>query len=288
MPSISYQRFIPAIFTILVVFFGSLFFFLKGENKSLSVKFFIIYSVCTLLLFAIIACETFFNFESPTTIYLVNMGVFSCIGILHTYLVRNYMGLEENESFLPELIFTFYVTMLGAAIYTFLFGWLHDGKNASYSLIFASSIILVFIPFLFYRSFVFLVAIPAPIFKKWYYPVGDDVEIAEEEYADDRIRVLKLEVVHSLSSPENIATSKIKGPIRVELGKVFAYFISYWNDEQPGNQIDFVDEYSQAYGWNFYLKPKWYSGTVYLDPDLTVAENDLKDGDVIIAERVID
>lgn len=287
-PTLTLNKFLPAVFSVLLVLFGSLFFFLKGENKTLSVKFFIIYSVVTALLFALIALEALVDFESPMGWYYGSMTAFGCLGILHTWVIRNNMGLEENESFLPEFIFTIYVTMLGAVVFSFLFGYLNNHAHLRYTHVFCTAIITAFIPFLFYRAFIYLMAIPAPVFKKWYYPVGEEVFIAEEEFADDRIRVLKIEVANSPSNPDKIQKSKFRGGIRVEVGKMVAFWMSYWNETDPGNTIEVEDEYGQAYGWNFYVKPKWYEGQRFLDPDLTIAENDLKDGDIIIAERVLD
>ena len=86
---------------------------------------------------------------------------------------------------------------------------------------------------------------------------------------------------------ENLIKSRSKLPVKIELGKFFPVFLDQYNDRNPGNMIQFLDETKQPFGWNFYIKPKkWWQFPVYLNPEITVRENGVKENDIIVAERV--
>lgn len=288
-PSFNYQNFIPGVFLLLAVTFGSIFFMLNQGGKTVSVRFFIIYSLITAAIFALIAVETFWSYDEPVGYYTANLFVFTGLGVLHAFLVRKYIGIEESESFLPELIFTAYVTLLGALIYTFLFSFMNHGRSAPYTLVFATSIISMIIPFFIYRTFIFFISIPVPEYKKWYYPVGEELNIDEELFEDKNVLILELEIALKASDPvAKEKRNRIKAHHRLEWGKYFAIYVYDYNDIHAGQNIEVTDEFSQPYGWNFYVKPKWYQSPRYLNPDLTVAENNLSENDIVVAERIID
>jgi hypothetical protein len=278
-PTPSIDRFFPAILGVLVAVFASFFFFLKEGNQKISVKFFILYTLGAILVFAISLFEPWLAFDEPMSIYVYNQVAFIIIGIIHTVLLRRLMGIDETESFVAEL---------GAAIVTAGLVYLSHGVNARYALVFASVLLAMLVPFLFYRSFIYLVWIPAPVYKKWYYNVDDEVEINEEMFADKNITVLKYSIQRTVANPKDILDLRLKSSLRIELGKMIKLGIDENNDKNVGKEIEYSDEFSQPYGWNFYIQPKWYQGARYLDPDLTIAENGLKEGEVIVIERILD
>jgi hypothetical protein len=282
------DRFVPAIFGVLVTVFGAIFFLVKQGDKSISVKFFVLYTIGAIVVFALISLESFTAFRDPFSLYFYNQLCFLLLGAFHTFLLTKLIGIEENESFIPELAFTLYVAFLGGAIIAAGLVFLNHGANGRYAPIFASSLFALIIPWLFYRTYIFLVWIPAPLYKKWYYPVGEEVDISDDMFEDKNIVVLKYSIQRTAANAKDIIDLRMRAPLRIELGKFFRIGIDNNNEGDAGRPIEFCDEFSQPFGWNFYIRPKWYQSPRYLDPDLTIAENELKEGEVVVAERITD
>lgn len=81
---------------------------------------------------------------------------------------------------------------------------------------------------------------------------------------------------------------KVRAPGKMVVGDFFYFFLESNENKSPDSEIDYINKYNQSYGWLFYVKSRWniIFGKKYLDPELTVAENNIKENSVIVCERV--
>jgi len=279
---------IPAALFAVIAGFASAFFFLNSTGKKVSAKTFIIYSLFVILAYTTLGLAALINIASPLSYYIwTQMGALA-LGVIHCFSFSLLTGKdEENKTFWQQVVFTFYVMLLGSLIYYVLFGFLnHNG----YSTIFMTSAMLAFlIPFFFYKSFDFYYAMPAPEYMKWYFPMDmneEDITSPTEDLEDANTFLLRLELLQKETSTDIKLESKVKAPYRMELGAYYAAILLQWNDAYPGKQIEYLDKFGQPQGWNFYIKPKWYQNPRYLDPKQSIAENEIKLTEVVVCERV--
>ncbi|NQU86525.1 MAG: hypothetical protein HQ541_12260, partial [Mariniphaga sp.] len=62
---------------------------------------------------------------------------------------------------------------------------------------------------------------------------------------------------------ENMTTFRAKAPKEMVFGKLFYYFINDYNDRNPDEKIEYLDEKDRPLGWIFYFKPKWFRSIRY-------------------------
>ncbi len=275
---------VPSIYFTIVGFLATAFFFMKEEGKDVSVKVFVIYSVLTVLAFASIGLTGLINIESASGFLVkLQIAVF-VIGIIHALTLYKLNSWSTQESFWHEFVFSLYITMLGA--FAFLLVFNHFNKQ-DYALPFTSAFIFFLVPFMVAKCFDYMLMIPEEVYPKWYFPAGEvDLDIPEDVMDDESIIVVEFQMARDAGEDSDMIKSRSKLPLKLEFGRFFPIFLDQYNDRNAGTQIRFVDENKEAYGWNFYIKPKWYQSPVYINPELTIRENGVKENDIIVAERV--
>jgi hypothetical protein len=275
---------VPGIFVTLIGFFATAFFFMKEEGKEVSVKVFIIYSVVTILTFVLIGLTGLIAIDSASNFFMGPQAGILVLGIIHVATLYSLNSWSEQDSLWHELVFTLYITMLGALIFLLVFSRFN---RQGYALIFTSGFILFLVPFLVVKCFDFMVMIPEEVYPMWYFPAGEvDLEIPEDVMDDESIIVVEFQMARALAEDSELIKSRSKMPLKLEFGRFFPVFLDQYNDRNAGTQIEFFDENKQPYGWNFYIKPKWYQAPRYINPEITIRENGVKENDIIVAERV--
>ncbi|MCC3158609.1 TssN family type VI secretion system protein [Hymenobacter sp. 15J16-1T3B] len=77
-----------------------------------------------------------------------------------------------------------------------------------------------------------------------------------------------------------------KAPYQMRLGDLFSIFLTDYNRLKPDQALQYVDAQGTPYGWLFYAKRAWWRRRQYYDPEVTFQNNLLRQGDIIVAERV--
>jgi hypothetical protein len=72
-------------------------------------------------------------------------------------------------------------------------------------------------------------------------------------------------------------------PMHQPFGKLFNRFLVNLNEEEP---VEFLDEKQTFYGWIFFAESIGGYGKRYIDPDLSLEENKIKENSTIVAKRV--
>ena len=156
---------IPAVVITVAAFLAGIFFFLNSGDKKISVKVFIIYTLVTVLLFALMGLTALIAIENPLSYFIWTQVGMLVLGIAHAATL-SYLNNRENEGvFWNEVIFTLYVMLLGGFIFLFLRS--RVGEPGGYNLFLLTSLLAFIVPFFFLKTFNFLIAIPGEEYEKW-------------------------------------------------------------------------------------------------------------------------
>jgi hypothetical protein len=142
------------------------------------------------------------------------------------------------------------------------------------------------VPFLLFQSISFYFGIPDSEYKKWYYPFGKEINDPTEHEMESPL-VIAFMFQKRFDNYE-LTTFRAMAPRQMKFGKLFYHFIVDYNAKYNDSKIEYIYDRSKSYGWIFYMKQGWLARKVYIDPDKTVAENQIEEDSVIIAQRVLE
>ena len=125
--------------------------------------------------------------------------------------------------------------------------------------------------------------IPLEIYKVWKYSINYDLSFFDKmDY--DKLLVMEVEIFKNVKdyAPAKV---KAKAPEAMAFGIWFNKFISDYNMKFPKSPIDMLDE-KELYGWIFYVKRSFFHKRRYIDYELSLTENRIKEKFTIVAKRV--
>ena len=258
------------------------FYVVNGKTKSIRNRRVLVFY----LLFAIfLAGEGAIGFlpgiyHSMTGFLLVQIVALG-FGTLMWFLIKKGFWGEFVKPPLSMALFAGTNVLGGMIGFIFLFNYASDLESgATYSLLLLPFVLPQFISICF-RSFQ---SIPQDIHKVWYYPLNSD---AVDFESIDTSNLMMLELVYS-KSPEDgrLTNTKLRAPVGMQFGDWFKSFIENYNDKYESDPIHFMaDEYSPI-GWIFYVKPGFLGSPRYIDPEVSIVQNNITEKRPIIARRV--
>ncbi|HET9505131.1 MAG TPA: TssN family type VI secretion system protein [Hymenobacter sp.] len=149
---------------------------------------------------------------------------------------------------------------------------------------FVMAVIPFLLPFFFWQSYLAWRAVPHRQYKLWRYnPLAPGPDLSRMDLSQFMVvhfwmtRRYGEALYHDFSS---------KAPHQMRLHDLFAIFLTDYNQLKPDQALQYVDGQGQAYGWLFYAKRPWWRRRHYYDPDLTFQDNFLRQGSIIVAQRV--
>lgn len=226
--------------------------------------------------------------QEPQVIFLMNIALYFLLGMWHW--ARMKKEGPAQESFVSYLIWVSLVSLIVAAG-GYLLGYFLLVKN--FSSIFAekaylwlevTALLATLLPTAIQLTFESIAAIPHREYKKWFYP---EKTIIMDESTDLSNIVLITFVFSKKAGDTEKSNLQSKGPYGIKLGDLFYFFIQEWNHRNPEKQIEFLDRNNKSFGWYFTTGKSWWSGKKYLDPELTIRENNIKVNLIIETERVV-
>jgi len=149
---------------------------------------------------------------------------------------------------------------------------------------FALAVIPFLLPFFFWASYRAWRAVPYRRYKLWYYnPLAPSPDLSRMDL--NHFMVLHFwmtrrygeTLYHDFSS---------KAPYQMRLSDLFAIFLADYNQLKPDQALQYVDSQGRPYGWLFYAKQPWWRRRRYFDPDFTFQDNFLRQGSIVVAQRV--
>ncbi|MEN8115743.1 MAG: TssN family type VI secretion system protein [Bacteroidota bacterium] len=206
------------------------------------------------------------------------------LGILHTLFLKKMLPwCKEDDVYWTEFFFTVVIALFGGIFLLLAF---YFSKQKYFTGIYLTSLLAFILPYIFYGTLKRYIEIPVKIFRKWHYPVDQHVEDPLDREMESPL-VVGFEF-KKRSSDKNMTSFRAKAPKEMAFGKLFYYFINDYNDRNPDEKIEFLNEKNKPVGWIFYFKPKMFSSIRYIDPEETNSFNFIKENSVIICKRVIE
>lgn len=245
----------------------------------------ILYALFTLLTFALaglLSSSKVLN-DTPLNSFIGIQVVFLILGSLHLFVLKRYFpDLEDDKTgFFNQFLFTIAILLIGFIAYINVI----NRFRPEFSFTFMGAGISYLIPFLVYKLFHFAYGIPVPVYKKWRYPIDDSIkDPTKQELVNPA--VISFEFQKAFDEAD-ITNFRIKAPEQMEFGKLFYFFINDYNERHPESPVQFLDPNSQEpQEWNFYFKPNWYGSTRHIDHSRTILNNNIKENDIIVCQRV--
>jgi hypothetical protein len=189
---------------------------------------------------------------------------------------------QPDKAFLPDLIFTVLVLLLGAIVFMLVYRMVN---REGLELPMMMSLLLFIVPLFVWQTFQMALAIPPKVLNQWYYPVHEPREDPDETKLKNML-LISFEFQKTGIDPY-FTNFRARAPVDMELGELFYYFINDYNERHPNGQINFTNGTGKPYGWMFYKKPKWYTIlTKYMDADKTIFLNRIRENDIIVCARI--
>jgi hypothetical protein len=125
--------------------------------------------------------------------------------------------------------------------------------------------------------------IPGKVFKEWSFPPpGSLSDPSDSEMAGPII----VNFVIRKGESEERTVFKAKAPKGLKLGRLFYYFVIDYNSRYPDHPIIIGEGENNLFKWSFSTTPSLLMGKMHLDPELTVAENRIKENSSVTCERL--
>ena len=220
---------------------------------------------------------------SHQLIFYILSGWMLIFGVTHVFLLSKILRWGDEMNFWGELFFTIVTALIGGIFLLLAF---QISGYSTFVGIHLTSLLLFIIPSIFYGIVVYYVKIPVKVLRKWYYPVDRHIEEPRDREMESPL-VVGFEFKKK-SGDKNITTFRAKAPKEMTFGKLFYYFINDYNDRNPDEKIEYLDEKDKPVSWIFYFKPKLFGSIRYIDPEETNSFNLVKENSVILCKRLIE
>ncbi len=268
-----------ALAVVFVVSFIAFFMVNKAEGQLKNMKVILIFLLFTLLMSA---CGLLgkSSAESMSSFFMVQV-LCLVLGYASSFLMKKeFFGQMANEK-VSKPAFVLANAAAGMLGFALVFDHFNGMGLAGYYSISAFSFVL---PQFFATSFEAYTEIPQEIYKVWYYP-EDEKEIDFDKIDTSKIYMLEMEFSKS-TADNKLVNSKAKAPLGMMFGDWFMSFIENYNHKFDSDPIQYLNQDNSPTGWIFYVKPSFFGNSKYIDPDLSIADNNLSEKNVIIAKRV--
>lgn len=203
------------------------------------------------------------------------------LGYLAAWLFRKNAPMEMQEGKYASVWFVLVNAFLGMVGFTLIYYYFsHSELSPWYALCILPFVLPQFLSAAFraYRE------IPQEINKVWYFPVHAD-EVDYDKIDTSTIFMLELEYSKSINDPR-VTNTKLRAPVAMKFGDWFRSFIDNYNYKFEQDPIQYLNDDQTPTGWMFYVKPSFLGGTKFIDPELSIAENQILEKNIIMAKRV--
>jgi hypothetical protein len=277
------NRFLIIIFFILAVIVFSL--VLRSKKLKGTVFISLLYLVVTSVLIGsggFLLNSGFLSLSDHVAFYLLNVWMLLW-GILNVLLIKKLLRWSRESGFSTGFFFSVVIALIGGILLLLVF---QISNYSTFVGIDLTSLLMFILPYIFYGAFTSYLAIPVKILRKWHYPVHEHIEDPLDREMESPL-VVGFEFKKK-NSDKSMTTFRAKAPKEMVFGKLFYYFINDYNDRNPDEKIEYLNEEKKPIGWIFYFKPRWFRRIRYIDPEETNSFNLIVENSVIICKRVIE
>jgi hypothetical protein len=202
-------------------------------------------------------------------------------GILHVWLYRWFFEEFNLKSVVGiELLFSLLVILYSNVLFIIIYSAL-NGLNLTFLM--CSHFLIFLVPTGVYAVFNYMMQIPPRKFITWA-PEKSYKAIEGVEMEDILLITLFIRKEESIEEYVSIRT---QAPLKVDFGRLFYLTLNGYNKYNQNSQIELLQPNGQNYNWVFYLQPKWYEKTKYVDAGYYVGLNGITENSVVICQREI-
>ncbi len=277
------NRFLIIIFLIVAVVAFS--FVLKSKKLKGTVFISLLYLLVTALFVGsggFLMNKSILSLSISMAFYLLNVWML-LFGVLNVVLFRKLLKWGRESSYWTGFLFSLSTALLGGVFLLISFQISHYSTFVGANL---TSLFMFILPHIFYGVYSRYLDIPVKILRKWHYPLHEHVEDPLDREMESPL-VVGFEFKKK-SSDKNVTSFRAKAPKEMTFGKLFYYFINDYNDRNPDEKIEYLNEEKKPVGWIFYFKPRMFRPIRYIDPEETNSFNLIEENSVIICKRVIE
>lgn len=243
----------------------------------------LLYVVGTVLAFGLLGLAAVHSpWSFPLTQALLQLAII-LLGWLYAAQLPNWLGWYNPRVRWQGGLILVLTAVLGAGA-IFALKWIPWGKGQWEPAGFALAVIPYMLPFFFWESYQAWLAIPPRRYKLWHYnPLAPSPDLSRMDL--NHFMVLHFWMTRRYG--ENLYHDfSSKAPYQMRLNDLFAIFITDYNQLKPDQALQYMDSQGQPYGWLFYAKQPWWRRRRYYDPDRTFQDNFLRQGSIVVAQRV--
>ena len=268
------------IMPLLAIIFAFVAYFVAKRNNLLRNKKVIFYILLTSLLLSIPALLGFIHYWFMPYVYLSLQVLYAVMGWYNMKLVGHFLPEITKKPYIAEFLTHFLVMFIGAALFSLIFNLCNELK---YGLWACTSLLSFVMPSLYKSLYERYMNIPLEVYKVWKYSSIYDLS-SFDKMDFDKLLVMEVEIFKKASdnSPSKI---KAKAPDVMSFGLWFQKFISDYNMKFPKEPIE-MSGGADFYGWIFYVKRSFFHKRRYIDYELSITQNKLKEKYTIVAKRV--
>lgn len=269
------------LFPLLTMIMGAVMVVLNKKNKLMSSRRLVVTVLLTSLVLAVPGFGGALGLQFMPWGYLGAQVIYLLFGILAVWLLsKHYPEVLEHRKGMLVLCAVIAVG-LGVFLFKLAFNWLND---LDYGWLAATSALVFLVPLVFWWAYMAMLEIPSEIYTVWYYP-RQAVSMDLFDVDLDKLKVLEVELFKAVNDPSPLKV-KVKAPPDMVFGAWFQKFIDDYNTKFPRAGVQFEGPEGDAYGWIFYVKPSFFKKKQFINPDISVAQNQVSEKLAIHARRV--
>ncbi len=265
-----------------IALIASIFIGIKVRKFRDSKKRFLLYILGQGLLLVIFEAILYNLKETTLNSRFISLQVYFLImGSVHLIFYHQIFKKFNETQMYKEIAIVFNTAMYMAVFLIIIMGYYDEIGFIYYKL---GALLMFIMPTLCHKLFETAISIPARLHKRWFYPLNS--KYPSPHISEMRNIVILNLVFQKRATDNHIINFKVKAPRAIDFGRLFYYFINDYNDKNPNSLIHFLDNKNEPFGWYFHTKPEWFSSSTYIDPELSIDTNNIKDGATIICQRI--
>ncbi|WP_410879204.1 TssN family type VI secretion system protein [Myroides sp. DW712] len=220
--------------------------------------------------------------------YLLGSFFYLLMGCLHVGQVRKrFRGQEVPQGYTQgfEVMLTLINVLLGICLFRYIFDWF--SPFIGYATLASTASLVYVVPLLFYYTYIQFLQIPFRIYKTWSY------EIYREQLDFDgvdlnQLKVVTIELTKKVNDGHQFRIKAKTLNSGVTFGDWFQKVLEDYNFKNATSTIALQNEDGTYYHWIFYSKRSLFHFRRYLDFDIDMAENKVRENDIICCRRVVE
>lgn len=242
-----------------------------------------LYILCTVLAFGLLGLAAVRSpWSFPPTLALLQLALL-LLGWLYAAQLPNWLGWHNPDRRWQPILLLVATALIGAGAILAL-RWVPWAKNHLPPTGFATAVIPFLLPHFFWESYRAWQAIPYQRYKLWHYnPLAPSPDLSRMDLNHFMVIHFWMTRRHNESLYHDFSS---KAPYQMRVNELFAIFLSDYNQLKPDQALQYLDNQGQSFGWLFYAKRPWWRSRRYYDPDYTFQDNFLRQGNIIVAQRV--